>query len=635
MSRIKKLETHYQERLKEKDIKNISEFIKSILDSDITKGKYARFLIESFLNDKFLEEDLMGGLDSTVGQTISLFDKHKNKLPVEQRSVYALNKETGEVLYQSPGDLWNIVKQFQENLSGHELKREQKNKIYDETKLYYEDEKTGLKVVNPLTEESAKWWGKGTRWCTSADKNNQFEYYNTIAPLLILLMPNGEKLQLWRNGNEVQFMDEADNDVSKKYIKDNMNVLLPFFKDNYFLNYLKDKTFNDDYYYLSLKKDGANLAYIPSKLITRDIILDVINNLNEKNGFFNEIFTYIPFKLFDIDMFKKMLMKKNDIFSLLPDSFKSNEINTMMVKKDGLNLGLIPPYQKNNNKKLCELAIEQNGGSLYAVPLAMKSKELCLKAVYNNAQCISYIPEEIIDNEIIDECLKQKVCFLRHVPEKLKTVEMCKLAIKNNEIDISHIINSKYLIDSVIEYAKNNLDSKQMLNNIPYFYHNKVSMALINEDSKMYNKLPDSFRTKEISEYIFKKDKNMFPYIPHYYQTKKMCDDAVRFNIDFFKDTQKIYRDIDICWYVLKKDIQLIKYVPNNIKSKLFCPDFYKILIDNINNNMKNMYYMPKNICIDENFLPFIEQIKDTKIKNNIMQRFISIHKNESSILKM
>ena len=115
MSRIQKLETIYKEQLEDKDIQNISKFIQSIVDADITKGKYARFLIKAFLNDKFLEEDLMGELDSTVGQAISLFDKHKGKLPLEHRSVYTLNPETKLPLYQSPGDLWNSVKQFKVN----------------------------------------------------------------------------------------------------------------------------------------------------------------------------------------------------------------------------------------------------------------------------------------------------------------------------------------------------------------------------------------------------------------------------------------------------------------------------------------------------------------------------------------
>ena len=189
MSRIQKLETIYKEQLEDKDIQNISKFIQSIVDADITKGKYARFLIEAFLNDKFLEEDLIGGLESTVGQAISLFHKHKSKLSENMRSVYALDKETGEALYQSPGDLWNSVKQFQGELSGKELKREEQEKIYRETEFIYKDEETGFQIISPLTEESAKWWGKGTRWCTSAEKNNRFWSYAKDAPLIILLMP--------------------------------------------------------------------------------------------------------------------------------------------------------------------------------------------------------------------------------------------------------------------------------------------------------------------------------------------------------------------------------------------------------------------------------------------------------------
>jgi hypothetical protein len=204
MSRIKKLENHYQEQLKEHKIKNVSEFIQFIVDADITKGKYARFLIESFLNDKFLEEDLVGGLESTVGQAISLFDKHKDKLPIEQRSVFALDKETGEALYQSPGDLWNSVKQYQGELSGKELKKEEQEQIYRETEFIYKDEETGFQIVSPLTKESAQWWGKGTRWCNSADNDNMFWNYALYEPLLILLMPNGDKLQLWKNGDDIQ-----------------------------------------------------------------------------------------------------------------------------------------------------------------------------------------------------------------------------------------------------------------------------------------------------------------------------------------------------------------------------------------------------------------------------------------------
>ena len=46
MSRLDKLEKTYQKQLKSKSIKDISVFIQNVVNADITKGKYAGFLID-------------------------------------------------------------------------------------------------------------------------------------------------------------------------------------------------------------------------------------------------------------------------------------------------------------------------------------------------------------------------------------------------------------------------------------------------------------------------------------------------------------------------------------------------------------------------------------------------------------
>jgi hypothetical protein len=264
MSRIKKLENYYHEQLTKHKVKDISVFIQFIVNADITKGKYARFLIESFLSDKFLEEDLVGGLDSTVGQAISLFDKHKSKLPINERSVYTLDKETGKALYQSPGDLWNKVKQYQGELSGKELKKENQEKAYAETEFVYKDETTGFQIISPLSMFSAKWWGKGTRWCTSAEQGNAFLSYFLEAPLFILLMPNGDKLQLHYDG-AISFMDENDDNVSRDYIEEHWSIL-----KNLIISY-------------------KDLYFIPEKYITQDIIDSIYQVSRKTPSFMSEI----------------------------------------------------------------------------------------------------------------------------------------------------------------------------------------------------------------------------------------------------------------------------------------------------------------------------------------------------------
>jgi hypothetical protein len=370
MSRIKKLENIYQEQLKDHQVDNVSDFIQFILDVDITKGKYARFLIESFLNDKFLEEDLIGGVDSTVGQAIRLFDKHKSKLPINERSVYALDKETGEKLYQSPGDLWNSVKQFQGELSGKELKREEQEKIYRETEFVYKDEETGFQIVSPLTEDSAKWWGKGTRWCTSAENNNRFEHYAKQAPLLILLMPDKQKLQFWKNDNNIQFMDEADKTVSLNYIEQNWAVLEPICL---WLN---------------------NIQYIPKKYLT----LNICKNIIQQNG---------------------------DTLRYVPDEFKTLEICELAIKQSGEALGIIS--QKLRIKELCKLAVQQNGSILCYILKELRTPELCEIAVQSKGSSLGYVPEELKTKELCELAVKQDESALRYVPMKFRTEEIFEL----------------------------------------------------------------------------------------------------------------------------------------------------------------------------------------------------------------
>ena len=430
MSRINKLEKLYQEPLKQKDIKDTSVFIQSILNADITKGKYARFLIEAFLNEKFLKEDLVGGLDSTIGQAISLFHKHKSKLPMEYRSIYALDKETGEALYQSPGDLWNSVKQYQGELSGKELKKEEQEKIYRETEFVYKDEETGFQIISPLTEESAKWWGKGTRWCTSAENNNRFEHYAKQAPLLILLMTasastaaNGDKLQLWKNGNDIQFMDEADNTVSKEYIEQNWSVLEPicmWLKDLRFIpEHLKTK----ELYEIAVKQNGLALNYVPYKLRTNELCELAI----KQNG---KALQWIPDKYIDYNLCEMAVQQNGNSLYHVPKEYKTKELCELAVQQNGDALKWVLEHLKT--KKICELAVQNNGYALRYVPMELRTEKLCKIAVKNHREALYYVPKELKTKELCELAIKQDGWILQSLPKELRTKELCEIAVKQN-----------------------------------------------------------------------------------------------------------------------------------------------------------------------------------------------------------
>ena len=526
MSRIHKLENIYKERLANHNINNVSVFVQFILDADITKGKYARFLIEAFLNDKFLEEDLVGGLDSTIGQAISLFHKHKSKLPENMRSVYALNPETGEALYQSPGDLWKSVKQFQGELSGKELKKEEQEQVYRETEFVYKDEETGFQIVSPLTKASAKWWGKGTRWCTSAEKNNMFWDYAEDAPLFILLMStsasnsgNGEKLQLWKNGNYIQFMDEADNTVSLEYIEQNWKILEPICLWLNNLKYIPKKYLTREICELAVKQDGLSLCYVPDKLKTPALCEIAINQngmsiewIPEKyltkelcelavnqNGMALE---YVPNELISKGMCQVAVQQNGNALYHVPANIMTEELCEIAVKQNGLSLLCVP--KKLRTKELCEIAVKRNGMALEYVPAQLKIKEICKMAVKQDGKALLWVPIKLRTKELCELAVKQNIYALKFVPDELKTPEMCKLSVEKNGM--------------TLEYVPENIITEELCE------------IAVKQNGYILNLVPNKYKTKELCELAVRNNKNVLYYVPDELRTKELCDLADKKN---------------------------------------------------------------------------------------------------------
>ena len=562
MSRLNKLETYYKEQLKNHNINDVSIFIQSVIDADITKGKYARFLIEAFLNDKFLEEDLVGGLDSTVGQAISLFDKHKSKLPENMRSVYAFNQETGKALYQSPGDLWNSVKQYQGELSGKELKKEEQEKIYRETEFVYKDEKTGFQIISPLTEESAKWWGKGTRWCTSAEKNNRFERYTKQAPLFILLMPdNHNKLQLWKNNNDTQFMDKSDNNVDLNYIEQNWDILEPIclwlndlkfipkskqvyedcltiIKNGTAINiskYIHDKLISKEMCELAIQSDPMNIKFIPKEYITKKLCQMAI----EKDS---KTINFIPNEMVDSHLFYIAAKTHGNILLYTPEKFRTKEFCLFALKNNNLFYNIPKKYI---TYELCKLAVSNNPKSFPEIPDEYKTKELCKIAVKKNGTSLGYISEKLKTYELCKIAVQSNQNAIEYIPRHFFSEELFKIAISKYPSSLK-LMPMNYFDYNTCEYK--NLHSlivtflkekKISLSNIFSTHINEeiVLLAIKNKDSLLY--VPEQYKTKEICDLAIKNDIQNIQFIPKEYRNIKDINDFVL----FLKNKYKIFFD--------------------------------------------------------------------------------------------
>ena len=537
MSRIQKLENIYKEELKKSDIKQISDFIQSVVDADITKGKYARFLIESFLNDKFLEEDLIGGLESTVGQAISLFHKHKSKLPEDMRSVFK---------YSSPGDLWNSVKQFQGELSGKELKKEEQEQIYRETEFIYKDKNTGFQIISPLTEQSAKWWGKGTRWCTSAEKDNRFEHYTKDAPLFILLMSDKQKLQLWNNIyknkenrwlNDIQFMDESDNTVSLDYIEQNWTVLKPICLWLNDLRFIPEHLRTKELCELAVKQNGRALDYVPARYKTKEFCELAVSH----NGY---ALKYVPntfFKKYKDYNICKLALEQNGLFlEYVPEKLKTPEICEIAVKQNLWALGYVP--EKLKTKELCELTVKQNGIALKYIPEELKTKELCELAVKSNGVTLANVPEYLKTEELCKLAVKQDGLALKYVPDEYRTKELCELAVQSNG-EALYYVSKKQLTYELCKMAVQ--QNGFALNLIPKEYKEEFCEIAVRQNGYVLQCVPEKYKTKEICELAIKQNGKALSFVPDNLKTPEVCQMAVQ------------------------QDGNTLRFVPNGFKTEL------------------------------------------------------------------
>jgi hypothetical protein len=82
-----------------------------------------------------------------------------------------------------------------------------------EVQIIYDD--VDWKVVIPLSERAACFYGRNTQWCTAAKDSNQFSYYDAEGPLYVILQKATNRR--WQFHFETgQFMDENDRSIDWK-----------------------------------------------------------------------------------------------------------------------------------------------------------------------------------------------------------------------------------------------------------------------------------------------------------------------------------------------------------------------------------------------------------------------------------
>jgi len=176
---------------------------KQVLDqietNDPTEHKeYTQWLAKCYSNEAVKLEDI----NSKAQEALALYHQMKRK-----RLFRGEYSAWGDIYKLSFRDLLKVVNTAQ---LSQQLNREKKERPKGSaTEILRNDQVRILKIND---EAAAKYYGQGTTWCTSGDKDNRFNYYNDKGPIFVLLPQHpqyqGEKYQIHIATD--QFMDPQD-----------------------------------------------------------------------------------------------------------------------------------------------------------------------------------------------------------------------------------------------------------------------------------------------------------------------------------------------------------------------------------------------------------------------------------------
>ena len=168
--------------------------------------KYLDWIMRQYMRKNFRQEDF-----GRVRTALEAFDRHKAHIP--QKDI---------LRYDKLMDLEDAVEAVTGTKSKREeirdVKHEGADKIFDEG---------GVVVYHIKTEAAAKFYGKGTKWCTAAENDCLFKHYNKEGPLYVIFCKgfNGKLEKFQFHFESDQFMDVEDNDIDLKELVQHNKVL--------------------------------------------------------------------------------------------------------------------------------------------------------------------------------------------------------------------------------------------------------------------------------------------------------------------------------------------------------------------------------------------------------------------------
>lgn len=396
-----------------------------------------------------------------------------------------------------------------------------------------------FRVLIPKTEEAAKFWGRGTRWCTAATNDNMFAHYTKDGPLVVFLLPGGEKFQF--HGPSSQFMDAADKPArhdaalgatvgggrtALEAIADRQPGLLLALNRGRWpsgtLNGL-DPDRRDD----ALKEAfrfGLEMQHIDPSLLSRGLCLEAVRH----NG---EQLQNVPAEHLDREMCLAAVQASGRALRHVPEEVLTDDLILAAVRQEGR--VLVQVSEGRRSREICEAAILQDGTALARVPATVIDRDLCLLAVRQSGQAFQAVPHDLRDPEICREAVRRDGRLIDLVPDTLIDRDLCLDAVRADpsgwrEVNMIPPAMGKpgYMEAPEIRMAAVQADGRA-LGAVPAAERDAtLCLAAVTRTPQALQLVPDGQRTPEVVLAALRGDGQLLALIPHERQTREMVDAA-------------------------------------------------------------------------------------------------------------
>jgi hypothetical protein len=533
---------------------HVARLIQDKADPTVAKTMTG-WLVRQYAYGALRLEDL-----GTAYETLTMFQRYALRLPKGEQDLGR---------YQSLAAVWEVVSPIaeaeQDKLSGKAQKAVDKAKAHAESRILRQDE-DGFTIAVPLTEFAAKWWGKGTRWCTSAEKDNRFWQYHKDAPLIVVVIPELKekgKFQLWATEGDVQFMDAADNSVSEVLITEywpRFEPILSFAlrQNSWALEYVPVEFRTDEMCGIAVAHNGNALMYVPEKFRTEEMCRIAV----EQDGV---ALFLVPEKRCTEEIFRIAVAQDGFALEYVPDALRSEVVCRIAVAQDGRSLAYVP--KKLRTDDICSIAVAQDGLALRYVRQTLRTDEMCSIAVEQNGDALRWVPERLRSEAVCQIALAQYGRALEYVPKKLRTEDLCHIAVAQDgeALDFvpEHMRTEEMCRTAVaqngltLEYVADHLRTDEMC---------RIAVA---QNGLALRYVPEKLRTEEIYRIAVAQNGWVLYHVPEHIRTDEMCRTAVAQDGWALEYVPKKLRSEEMCRIAVVQNSGALKYVPEDLQDQM------------------------------------------------------------------